>query len=136
MSWNDRAQLTPRFRIICEVEWDELQPSDEEGVRVCSRCKKAVFAVHDESSFERCASLGHCVFVATKEHTELIAKPSEPQIPLTPPGPKPLAGAPGPRPKGPPVPQREPPTSPRGPQGPPLLPPILDPDAGLSESDS
>ena len=65
MSWNETEHLKKRFQVICDVDWDEMSPTETEGVRSCARCDKAVFATPTEAAFNHHAALGHGVFAPT-----------------------------------------------------------------------
>jgi len=88
---------------ICDVRWDDMDPTASPGVRNCSQCDKAVLAAPTEADVDHHTSLGHCVFSPTVHGSLLVAKPEDP------PGPPPLAGAPVPSPESIPVPNPPPP---------------------------
>jgi hypothetical protein len=91
MAWNETERLKQRFQFICDVRWEDMDPTADAGVRTCGRCDKAVFTAASEAEFDRHARLGRCVFAPTTHGDALIAKPEGP-----PPAPPPLAGAPMP----------------------------------------
>lgn len=128
MAWNETERLKKRFQFICDVQWDDMDPTGRPGVRSCSRCETPVFAAPTEAEFDHHASLGRCVFAPTTRGTALVAKPEGPPGP---PNPPPLAGAPMP-PRSdtvPPPPERPEPIKPQpvqkdyGVGGIPALPP-------------
>jgi hypothetical protein len=98
MAWNETERLKKRLQFICDVRWDDMDPTASPGVRNCSQCDKAVLAAPTEADVDHHTSLGHCVFAPTVHGSLLVAKPEAP------PGPPPLAGAPVPSPESIPVP--------------------------------
>ncbi|MFT4976018.1 MAG: hypothetical protein ACI8S6_001913 [Myxococcota bacterium] len=90
MAWNEIDQLKKRFHFICDVHWDDMDPTASPDERTCGRCDKAVFAALTEADFDHHASLGRCVFAPTTHGPALVAQPKTPGPPRS----RPLAGAP------------------------------------------
>lgn len=55
--------LGVEFVFECPKRWEELTPSDENGVRFCGACKKTVHYCHDRDDLRANANLGNCVAV-------------------------------------------------------------------------
>lgn len=50
----DSAHNRPVVRVYqCQKQWDDLQPSGDEGVRFCDHCQQAVHQVVDAYGFQR-----------------------------------------------------------------------------------
>lgn len=92
MSWNDRERLQPRFRILCDAQWDEMTPRSP-GARHCARCDRVVHMAHDEAAFDDLARAGACVFVQPARGPALVAQPDDPSRPEIP-NQVPMGGAP------------------------------------------
>ena len=51
------------FRFRCPKQWEQLQPTAEEGVRFCGECRKQVFFCGSIEVAQTHAALGDCVAV-------------------------------------------------------------------------
>ncbi len=63
MAWNDEAKISCAFRFKCPKVWDNLQPTQHEGIRHCPECDRDVHLALTEADFRRHADEGHCVAV-------------------------------------------------------------------------
>ncbi len=63
MAWNEQAVIECQFRFTCPKVWDNLQPTQQEGIRHCPECNRDVHLALTEEDFRRHADGGHCVAV-------------------------------------------------------------------------
>ena len=49
-----------RFAFLCQMEWDELEPTDDPAVRFCSQCLKEVTHATTEGQLALFAAQGRC----------------------------------------------------------------------------
>ena len=64
-----------RFAFICQMEWDELEPTDNPAVRFCSQCKRSVTHAKTDGEFEVLATEGHCLMWQDGRGMTLIGEP-------------------------------------------------------------
>ena len=63
MAWNDEAKISCAFRFKCPKVWDNLRPTQQEGIRHCPECNRDVHLALTEEDFRRHADEGQCVAV-------------------------------------------------------------------------
>jgi hypothetical protein len=49
------------MKFVCLKQWDDLTPTEKPLVRDCEECRKTVYYVKDQSSFDHAAENGLCV---------------------------------------------------------------------------
>ena len=63
MAWNDVAKISCEFRFKCPKVWDNLQLTQQEGIRHCPECNRDVHLARTEEDFRRHADEGQRVAV-------------------------------------------------------------------------
>lgn len=54
-----------KFRFRCPRLWEQLRPTDDEGIRFCEVCAKSVHRAADANEADRLARQGKCVAYST-----------------------------------------------------------------------
>ena len=51
------------MRVTCDRDWDAFEVTEEEGIRFCSHCEKAVFLTQTPTELRIAAERGLCVYI-------------------------------------------------------------------------
>ena len=51
------------MEVVCDKQWGELLPTDEDGIKFCGECKKLVFYTTTPAELRLAAKRGLCVFI-------------------------------------------------------------------------
>jgi len=72
---SDGRKLAVVYR--CRERWEDLQATDNDQVRYCTKCSMSVFRVADTHDFQRAVAAGRCVMVeATQQRQYFVGMPS------------------------------------------------------------
>jgi hypothetical protein len=70
-------QANCEMKVICEKKWNDLNQTEEEGIRFCSDCKKLVFYTKTSEELKIAAKKGVCVFIesgSSAEYADILEK--------------------------------------------------------------
>jgi hypothetical protein len=54
-----------KMKVVCGKQWDELEKTDEPGIRFCSKCKQAIFYTTTSAELRIAAEKKVCVYIVS-----------------------------------------------------------------------
>jgi len=58
-----------KLKYVCSLDWDQLEPTAEEGTRFCLECQKKVFLCSNDFEALNHARQGHCIAMPGEDGT-------------------------------------------------------------------
>ena len=62
------------MEVLCDKNWDDLNPTEEDGIRFCKDCKKLVFYTQTAAELEIAAEKKLCVYVVPESGAHQLQK--------------------------------------------------------------
>lgn len=56
------------MKVVCGIQWSELEPTDEPGIRFCGECKQLIFYTTTVAELRIAAEKKFCVYIAPGSH--------------------------------------------------------------------
>ena len=69
------TNCTVQFRRLCPVRWERLEPTADEGVRLCETCWRHVFRCATDAEARYHAIEGHCVALLMPDSSQFVGEP-------------------------------------------------------------
>lgn len=58
------------MKVVCGKKWDELEETDEPGIRFCSKCKQAIFYTTTSAELRIAAEKQVCVYIVADSQAD------------------------------------------------------------------